>query len=98
MFDVAVDLRKNSPTFLQWISVELSKENKKMILIPDGFAHGFQTMEDDTELIYHHTEFYHKESERGIIYNDKTIGIAWQLPVSVISERDKNFPTVAQVF
>jgi len=66
VYDVIVDLRKNSPTFLKWYGTELSAANKKMLYIPAGFAHGFQTLSDDAELIYHHTEFYTPEAEAGI--------------------------------
>src|ERR1700738_4939954 len=88
IFDVIVDLRKNSPRFLSWFGLELSAENKKMLYIPEGFAHGFQCLEDNCELIYHHTEYYQPGFESGIRYNDPKIGIAWPLSVSVISDRD----------
>ena len=92
VFDVAVDLRKDSDTYLQWFGVELSKENMKMILIPEGFAHGFITLEDDSELIYHHTQYYNPEAERGIRYDDKTLNIQWPGEIKVISDKDKNYP------
>jgi dTDP-4-dehydrorhamnose 3,5-epimerase len=94
VFDVIVDIRANSPTFLQWYSIELSAKNKKMIYIPEGFAHGFQTLTDNAELIYHHTSFYAPDIEKGVSYNDNAIGIDWQLPVSEISERDSNHPPI----
>ena len=92
VFDVTIDLRKNSETFLQWFALELSASNKKMIYIPEGFAHGFQTLSTDAELIYHHTAFYTPASERGINYADDLIKIQWPLPITFISEKDKNFP------
>jgi dTDP-4-dehydrorhamnose 3,5-epimerase len=88
VFDVIVDLRKGSPTFLQWFGVELSAENKKMMYIPEGFAHGFQTLIGDCELIYHHSAFYSKNSEKGIRYDDPLIGIHWPLEAGIISVRD----------
>jgi len=90
VYDVVIDLRKGSKTFLKWISVELSSQNKRMLFIPRGFAHGFQTLEANCELIYHHSEFYHTEAEDGLRYNDPIIGINWPADVSLISERDKN--------
>ncbi len=90
VYDVIVDLREGSATFLQWFGVELSAGNKKMLYIPEGFAHGFQTLEDNSELIYHHSEFYNSAAEAGIKYDEPLIKIKWPLPVTEISERDKN--------
>lgn len=90
IFDVIVDIRTNSETYLKWLSVELSAENKNMLYIPEGFAHGFQTLSDDVEIIYHHTEFYSPENEGGIRYNDPILKINWPLPISYISDRDLN--------
>ena len=98
VFDVIVDLRKGSETFLQWTSVELSSQNKRMIFIPKGFAHGFQTLEENCELIYHHSEFYSHEAEDGIMYNDPAIGINWPIEVTVVSERDKNHKLINKEF
>ena len=92
IFDVIVDLRTDSETFRKWFGVELSEENHKMLYIPDGFAHGFQTLEDDSEVIYQISEFYNKEAERGIRWDDPTLAIKWPLETTIISERDKNFP------
>ena len=94
IFDVAIDLRANSPTYLQWYSETLSAENKKMICIPEGFAHGFQTLEDNIEIIYLHTEFYSSELESAVRYNDPKFNISWPLELTVISERDKNHPLI----
>ncbi|MGK2864586.1 MAG: dTDP-4-dehydrorhamnose 3,5-epimerase [Chitinophagaceae bacterium] len=86
--DVVIDIRKHSETFLKWLSFEITAENRKMIYIPEGFAHGFQTMSEDCELLYHHSAFYKPEAEKGIRYNDPLIGIHWPLPVADVSERD----------
>ena len=88
VYDVIIDLRKESATFLQWFGVELSAQNKKMIYIPEGFAHGFQALSDDCELIYHHSQFYTPDAEGGIKYNDTKVKVYWPLPVTNISERD----------
>ena len=98
VFDVIIDLRKDSPTFLNYFGTELSSINKKMIYIPKGFAHGFQTLTDDCELIYHHSEFYTPNSEGGIKYNDPTIAIKWPIPMQSISERDNLHPLINQNF
>jgi dTDP-4-dehydrorhamnose 3,5-epimerase len=98
VFDVIVDLRKNSATFLKWFGVELSAENKKMIYIPEGFAHGFQTLTNDCQLIYHHSEYYKPNIEGGIKYDDKLVGIKWPLPARNISERDNNHPLLDNNF
>ncbi len=92
VLDVIVDIRKGSPTFLQHVVAELSAANKQMIYIPEGFAHGFQTLEENTELIYHHSEFYQPGVEGGFRYNDEILNIQWPLPVINVSERDNNHP------
>ena len=94
VWDVAVDLRKFSETYLNHFAVELSAENMTSILIPEGFAHGFQTLEDNTALIYHHTEFYTPNADAGLRYNDPKLAIAWKLPVSVISEKDSSYQLI----
>lgn len=94
IFDVAVDIRKNSPTFGQWFGVELSDENFKQLLIPRGFAHGFSVL-SETAVVFYKCDFnYRSDRERGISYNDKMLNIDWQIPVEkmIISERDKNMP------
>jgi len=98
VYDVIVDLRKDSATFLKWFGTELSANNRKMLYIPEGFAHGFQCLEDDCELIYHHSEFYTPNSEGGIKYNDPMIGIKWPLPMTVISPRDQSHPWLDENF
>ena len=98
IFDVVIDLRHNSPTFLQWYGDTLSAENLKMMYIPEGFAHGFQTLEDNSELLYFHTEFYSPEHEEGVRYNDPMINISWLLEVSDISARDQGHPLLSKDF
>ncbi|GAA0808928.1 dTDP-4-dehydrorhamnose 3,5-epimerase [Psychrobacter piscatorii] len=78
-WDVAVDIRKGSPTFGQWVGVELDTKHHRQFWIPAGFAHGFVALEDDTHFLYKTTNFYHKDSERSIVYNDKTLSVDWQL-------------------
>lgn len=90
VLDVIVDIRKDSPTFLHHVGVELSAANKKMMYIPEGFAHGFQTLEGDVELIYHHSEFYKPGVEGGLRYDDPMLDIHWPLAVKNMSERDRN--------
>lgn len=90
VFDVIIDLRKDSPTFLKWFGAELSAENKLMMYIPEGFAHGFQTLEDNSGLLYMHTAYYSPEAEDGLRYNDPQVNISWPLEISEISMRDNN--------
>jgi len=98
IFDVIVDVRAGSPTFLQWFGAELSAENKRMMYVPAGFAHGFQTLSDYSEITYMVSSFYNKESERGIKYDDAKVGIEWPLPVSLVSDKDLNIPLVDSNF
>ena len=91
IFDVAVDLRKGSPSFLQWHGEILSAENMKALVIPEGCAHGFQSLEDDIEMIYISTSPYCKEAENGIRYDDPTTKIQWPMNRTVISERDMSY-------
>jgi dTDP-4-dehydrorhamnose 3,5-epimerase len=90
IYDVILDLRRDSPTFKRWIALELIAESNRMVYVPEGFAHGFQSLEDDTEVFYQTSEFYHPESERGVRWNDPTFGVEWPLEVSVISEKDSS--------
>ncbi|MEM9921316.1 MAG: dTDP-4-dehydrorhamnose 3,5-epimerase [Bacteroidota bacterium] len=96
VWDVIVDVRRNSPTFLQHFGVELSESNLLMIYIPEGFAHGFQTLEDDTALIYHHTAYYTPTVERGLRYDDARLAISWPLPPVAMSDKDKQYPLLNQ--
>lgn len=90
VFDVAVDIRKSSPTFGQWFGIELSGTNKKQLWIPAGFAHGFLTLEDSTEFLYKTTDFYHPDFERSILWNDQEIGISWPSIADVkLSSKDQ---------
>jgi len=98
IFDVAIDLRRNSPSFLQWHGEILNEKNEKALYIPEGFAHGFQTLEDDSELLYFHTEFYSPDFEGGIRYNDPKLKIKWPLQVVDISEKDKNHKLINENF
>lgn len=98
VYDVIIDLRKDSDTFLQWMGVELSAVNKKMLYIPEGFAHGFQCLNDNCELIYHHSEFYKPGAEAGIRYDDPLVNIEWPLPPTVISPRDEQHPYLNENF
>ncbi|NJM12231.1 MAG: dTDP-4-keto-6-deoxy-D-glucose epimerase [Synechococcaceae cyanobacterium SM1_2_3] len=90
VLDVAVDIRMGSPTFLQWVGMELNAENSVMILIPEGCAHGFQTLSNDAELLYLHTAPYVPESEGGLHFADPRLAITWPLPLTDISPRDQN--------
>lgn len=92
VLDVAVDLRKNSPTFKQWVGVELSAENKKQLLIPRGFGHGFVTLTDDVEFLYKADNYYAPEADAGIRWNDPDIGVEWGLENPILSEKDKKNP------
>lgn len=90
VFDVAVDVRSGSPTFLNWYAIELSAENRMSLYIPKGFAHGFQTLENDCELLYIHSEFYQPKAEDALNALDKKIAIDWPLDVTEMSERDRS--------
>jgi dTDP-4-dehydrorhamnose 3,5-epimerase len=97
ILDVAVDIRKQSPTFGKSFSVELSGENKKQLFIPGGFAHGFSVLSDHAEVLYKCDSFYIRESEAGILYNDKTLAIDWKIPAGkeIVSEKDGKLPVLA---
>jgi dTDP-4-dehydrorhamnose 3,5-epimerase len=92
IYDVALDLRRDSPTYQQWIGVELTADNRRMLYIPEGCAHGYQTLVDKTEIVYQAAQFYAPECARGVRYDDPTFGIQWPLTVQVISDTDKNWP------
>lgn len=92
VLDVAVDLRKDSPTYKQWISIELTAENKKQFFIPKGFAHGFLTLTDDVEFQYKVDDYYNKESDRSIRFDDPEIGVDWGMEKPTLSEKDKSAP------
>ena len=92
VFEVLVDIRPDSSTYRKWVSVILSSENRKMIFVPDGFALGFQTLEDDTELFYQMSQYYEPNSSRGIIWNDPCLKIPWPLNPTIISKKDQTLP------
>jgi dTDP-4-dehydrorhamnose 3,5-epimerase len=98
VWDVAVDLRANSSTLLKWHAEELTSENARMLVIPEGCAHGFQSLEPNSELLYLHTAFYTPEMEDGIAYNDPRLKITWPLPVTDLSARDKQFSPIPSSF
>jgi len=97
VFDVIVDLRKLSPTFGRWHGEMLSSDNMKMMYIPEGFAHGFQTLAANAELLYLHTEFYDPKYEGGVRFDDASLGIDWPLPAVTISAKDRNLPRLSQL-
>ena len=92
ILDVIIDLRKDSATYKKWVGVELSAENNSMLYVPEGFAHGYQTLEDNSVVYYQVTEFYQPGSERGIRWNDPAFNIDWPLEISVISDKDNSHP------
>lgn len=92
IFDVAVDIRPDSPTYARWVGVELSAENKKQLWIPEGFAHGFIALTDDVEILYKTNNYYNKDSERSIHWNDAQLNIAWPIPATSVSEKDAVAP------
>lgn len=98
IFDICVDLRKDSETFGQYFSIELNEKNNKQLFIPRGFAHGFLVLKDNTIINYKCDNFYNKNAERGIIFNDKQINIDWDFPENnlVLSEKDKQQPTLSE--
>jgi dTDP-4-dehydrorhamnose 3,5-epimerase len=92
IFDVVVDIRKNSPTFRQWWGVSLSADNKKQLLIEPGFAHGFCVVSEVAEVEYKCSEYYSSTEERGILWNDPAMGIKWPIDQPLLSDKDNRFP------
>lgn len=92
IFDVIIDIRKSSPTFMRWVATELTAENHRMLYVPEGFAHGFQTLADDSEVFYQMSEIHRPESARGIRWNDPAFAIRWRLDSPVVSARDAAYP------
>ena len=92
VWDVIIDLRRESPTFKRWHGIELSAENRLALYIPEGFAHGFQTLADASELLYIMSEFYNANASRGLCWDDPAFAIQWPLPNAHMSDRDRNFP------
>jgi dTDP-4-dehydrorhamnose 3,5-epimerase len=91
IYDVIIDLRPESPTYLQHVGVELTADNRRALYVPEVFAHGYQALTDDAEVVYQVGEFYTPGYERGIRYDDPTFAIAWPIPVTVISEKDQSW-------
>lgn len=96
IYDVIVDLRENSATFRQWIAVELTTSNYQMLYVPEGFAHGFITLQDETEVSYQMNQFYTPGFEKGFRWNDPALNIKWPILPSIISDKDKNFPLIGE--
>jgi len=94
IYDIALDIRVGSPTYGKWFGIEISSENKIQFLVPEGFAHGFSVLSQETIVLYKCNTLYNPESERGILYNDPELGIDWKIPISVaeVSEKDENLP------
>ena len=92
IYDVIIDLRSDSSTFRQWLAAELSAENRRMLYIPEGFAHGFLTLDDNTEIFYQMSEFYAPGHARGVRWNDPSFNIEWPIEVRMISDQDRNYP------
>ena len=92
IYDVAVDLRPESPTFKHHVGVELSEQNRKMLYVPEGLAHGFITLRDQTEVLYHISEFWSPAHARGVRWNDPAFGIKWPVQPETIADRDRNYP------
>jgi dTDP-4-dehydrorhamnose 3,5-epimerase len=93
--DVIIDLRTHSRTFKRWVAVELTAQNRRALYIPEGLAHGFQTLEDNTEVFYQMSEFYHPEASRGVRWNDPAFRIVWPNDIIVISDKDREYPDLA---
>jgi dTDP-4-dehydrorhamnose 3,5-epimerase len=98
IYDVIIDLRPASPTFGQWLGVELTADNYRTVYVPEGFAHGFQTLEDNSVVTYQVSEFYESSAERGIRYNDPAFAIRWPIEVEVISDKDRSWPDYSPEF
>ena len=96
IFDVAVDIRKGSPTYGKWVGVTLSEENKSILYVPEGFAHGFCVLSEIAEVMYKTTNVYCPQSEAGIIYNDKDLNIEWRIEEPILSDKDKKWPTLRE--
>lgn len=97
VFDVAVDIRRGSPTFGKWFGTELSVENRRQLYIPVGFAHGFCVLSETAGMVYNCTDFYSSQDERGIIWNDPTLGIAWPVAHPLLSTKDQAYKTLAEM-
>ena len=98
VWDVAIDLRMGSSTFLKWHAEELTPQNARMQVIPEGCAHGFQVMDPESELLYLHTAFYKPENESGVAHDESQLAIAWPLPITDLSVRDQKYPPISSNF
>ncbi|ALM83220.1 dTDP-4-dehydrorhamnose 3,5-epimerase [Bordetella sp. N] len=98
IFDVAIDLRRDSPTFLHWHGEHLSADNERALLIPQGFAHGFQALTDDLEMLYCHSASYQPQAEAAVHHLDPRVGIVWPKSIALVSERDQQHPLLSQDF
>jgi len=92
IYDVIIDLRSNSPTFKKWLAFELTASKRRALFIPEGLAHGFQTLADDTEVFYQMSEFYTPDAARGLRWDDPAFGIEWPIETLIISEKDRTYP------
>jgi dTDP-4-dehydrorhamnose 3,5-epimerase len=92
IYDVIIDLRPGSPTFMQWLAAELTAQNRKMLYVPEGLAHGFQCLEDETEVSYQMSEFHHPDYAGGVRSDDPAFGIEWPIPGKIIADRDRTYP------
>jgi dTDP-4-dehydrorhamnose 3,5-epimerase len=97
MFDVIIDLRPESPTYKRWFGVELSDQDSRMIYVPEGFAHGYMTLMDNTEMNYHTSEVYRREAAFGVRYDDPAFDIRWPLAATVVSEQDRSWPLIGRL-
>ncbi|MEC0133031.1 MULTISPECIES: dTDP-4-dehydrorhamnose 3,5-epimerase [Paenibacillus] len=92
IYDVIIDLCQTSDTYLRWYAIELNENNGRMLYVPEGFAHGFQTLEDNTEVFYQMSEFYHPDCATGVRWDDPTFGIRWPLTNYIMNDKDRNYP------
>jgi dTDP-4-dehydrorhamnose 3,5-epimerase len=92
LYDVIVDLRRKSPTYMKWLAVELDASSRRMLYVPEGVAHGFETLDDNTEVFYQISQYYNAESARGVRWNDLAFGIKWPLLPSTMSDKDRTYP------
>ena len=92
IYDVIIDLRRSSPTHRRWLAVELTADNRRALYIPEGFAHGFQSLEDGTEVFYQMSDFFHPDCSRGVRWNDPAFGIVWPINEKIISPKDNSYP------
>lgn len=97
VFDVAVDIRQGSPSFGQWVSVELDAEKPQQLYIPPGFAHGFCSLTDDVNFYYKCTDYYHPAAEKGVLWNDPLLNIPWPIKEPILSEKDRSYPCLKDI-